>query len=320
MPSSSPHHCSLPLLLTCLALSLPAGAGEAQLRDRGPLILELPASARSLALGDAFPTTDPGAEGLFYHPGLLTRSEGIGASYQRFGANASLLSMAAGTAWFSGGVAVGIQTLTYEADAEGPVASENILGLSSDEGSLRDEGNTGVSETVLSVGYGRSVLGLRAGVVGKLVQQRFGHRNASTAAADLGLALSPGPLVLALSARNLGPGLTLGGEEIPLPTRFTLGAASRATPIGPLDLAASAALTYRVDGELIPGVGMEVSYWPVTGRTFVARIGYRALPDEQSARPLTFGGAFRGDNLILEYAYLGFESGDPSHRFGVGWR
>ncbi len=35
---------------------------------------------------------------------------------------------------------------------------------------------------------------------------------------------------------------------------------------------------------------------------------------------MTFGGAFMGDDIILEYAYEGFDSGSPSHSFTLGWR
>jgi hypothetical protein len=67
-------------------------------------------------------------------------------------------------------------------------------------------------------------------------------------------------------------------------------------------------------------VGLEVGYWPVNGRTFVGRVGYRYRSDDFTACPLTFGAAFLGDNISLEYAYQGFDDGDPSHRFSVGWR
>jgi hypothetical protein len=65
---------------------------------------------------------------------------------------------------------------------------------------------------------------------------------------------------------------------------------------------------------------LEVAYWPVTGRTFFARVGFRQLPEVQTASPLTIGAGFTGDNIVLDYAYEGFETGDPSHRFTLGWR
>lgn len=306
----------LPLLL----LAVLAGPGQAQTRDRGPLVLELPASTRALALGNAFQLASRDSDAVFYHPGRLLRAQGLVGSLQRFSAAGTLTTLSAGQAWFGGGVALGIQNLAYEAPVRRPHSVTDILGLSADEGSLRDEGEVGASETVISAGYGRSLMGLDVGVVGKCVEQRFDFRKASTVAVDLGLATSAGPLTIGLSAQNLGQDLTFAGDDIPLPARLTLGASSEAAMVGPLDVAATTALSYRLDGDLVPSMGLEVGYWPITGRTFVGRVGYRHRSDDYTAWPFTFGGAFLGDDITLEYAYQGFEEGDPSHRFSLGWR
>ncbi len=310
----------LPILLGPCAVALSSHPVLSQLRDRGPLVLELPASTRALAMGGAFPLGDQNLGAIFHHPGVLSQSRGFEASLQRFGPNSTLASFSAGQSWLSGGVALGVQTLTYGAPATPPVGGDDVLALPADEGSLRQDGPVAASEVVFSAGYGRRVMGVQTGVVGKLIQQRFGPLRASTAAADLGVSFSPGPLTVGLAAQNLGPGLTLGGREVPLPVRFTLGAFSRRAPLGPLDLAAAGAVTYRLDGDVVPQGGVEVTYWPVTGRTFVGWVGYRHLPAERSALPLTLGAGFFGDNIVLEYSFQGFESGDPSHSFGIGWR
>ena len=49
-------------------------------------------------------------------------------------------------------------------------------------------------------------------------------------------------------------------------------------------------------------------------------MGYQYLPEDRSVWPVTFGGAFTGDDIILEYAFQGFDSGNPTHRFGIAWR
>ncbi len=219
-----------------------------------------------------------------------------------------------------GGIVLGIQQLSYEAPGQSPLTTAHILDFPADEGSLRDDGAVGVSELAISAGYGRRIFGARLGAVGKLVEQRVGYLKAGTVALDVGLAMSPGPISIGITAQNLGPAIAIGGGEIPLPTRFTLGAASQPAPVGPLDLSASTAVNYRLDGDVVPSMGLEVGYWPVVGRTFVGRVGYRHLSDDLSATPITFGGAFFGDDLILEYTFQGYESGDPSHRFGIGWR
>ena len=306
--------------LIALALTFWAAPILAQTRDRGPLVLELASSTRAAALGNAFALGFRDSDALFYQPGLLNQAQGQKASFQRFGANGTLTGLSAARSWFGGGVALGVQHLTYEAPLDPAPTVDDILLLPADEATLRDPGTRGASETALSVGYGKTVMGARFGAVGKYVEQRLGTMKASSVALDLGLAASPGPLTVGLAVQNIGPGLSLGGGEIPLPTRFSLGASSQTTPVGPLDLSASTALAYRLDGDLIPSVGVEVGYWPVNGRTFVGRVGYRYLSENFSAVPFTFGGAFWGDDIILEYAFQGFEEGDPTHRFGIGWR
>ncbi len=315
-----PTHPELKLLGFAVLLLLPGSPASSQSRDRGPIVLDLSASTRALALGNSFAMGFADPDALFFQPGLLNRAQGFSGSLQRFGSQSTLVSLSAGGSWFSGGVALGIQHLSYGANATEPVLGEDLLGLPADIGSLREGGWVGVSELVVSAGYGRTIKGIQMGFVGKLIEERFGPRRTATGAIDLGATTSPGPLTLGFAVQNLGRDMKIGGEDIPLPLRFVLGASTRSTQVGPLDLAASGAVSYRVDGDVSPSVGLEVAYWPVTGRTFVARFGFRHLPDEQTGIPLTFGGGFMGDDIILDYAFEGFESGDPSHRFSIGWR
>jgi len=308
------------LFLGLTLMGLWCSPAVAQNRDRGPLVLELPASTRALGMANSFALESPDSDIVFYHPGLLPQAGGISGSVHRYSSHSTLSTISAGQSWLSGGVALGIQILTYGATGSDPVTGEDVLNLPADVGSLREDGNTGVSELVVSAGYGQTVKGVRMGFVGKLVQQRFGAIQNSTGALDFGITASPGPVTLGLSAQNIGPDLSMGDVDISLPTRFTLGASTRRTAVGPMDLFASSAVSYRLDGHVIPSAGMEVAYWPVSGRTFVGRIGYRHLPEEQSGWPLTFGGGFYGDDIVLEYAYEGFDSGDGTHRISVGWR
>jgi len=303
-----------------LLQSVGATPSRAQSRNRGPIILELAASTRALALGNAFFLEPGDADAVFYHPGLVGRAQGMGASIRRFSTPGTLSTLSAGRSWFGGGVALGIQHLGYEVPADGVETIEDILNLSGDEASLREVGDAGASELVLSVGYGKTLFGAQVGAVGKFIEQRLGHRRASTAAVDLGVTTTQGPVTVGASVQNLGPSMTLAGGEVPLPTRFTLGASSRPTPVGPLDLALSSSLSYRLEGDVVPALGLEVGYWPVTGRTFVGRIGYRYLSNDFSAVPFTFGGAFLGDDIALEYAFQAYDSGHPSHSFSIGWR
>jgi hypothetical protein len=78
-----------------------------------------------------------------------------------------------------------------------------------------------------------------------------------------------------------------------------------------------------VDDEVIYGGGIEVGYWPIQGRTFVARLGFQDVPDGGDALPLTTGFAFQGDDIVVEWAYRPFSVDAPdggSDRFSLRWR
>jgi len=319
-PSASSRRRGFLLLGLLVSSTFWCSPANAQSRDRGPIVLALPGSTRALALGNSFVLDSQDPDAIFYQPGLLNRAQGLSGSVQRYGTSSTLATFSAGRSWLSGGVVLGFQHLSYGADPPGWLLGNGLLGLPADVGSLRENGRVGVSELVVSAGYGRTIKGIQVGLVGKLIEERLGSGKSATGAIDLGAAASPGPVTVGLAVQNLGPAMTFEGEDIPLPLRFALGASTDRKPVGPLDLSASSAVSYRVDGDVIPSVGLEVAYWPVTGRTFVGRLGYRRLPTAQSGSPVTFGGAFIGDDIILDYAYEGFDSGSPSHRFSLGWR
>ena len=287
--------------------------GRAQSTEHGPLVLELPASTRALALGGAFYTVGNDSDAVFYNPALIGGNGVIGAAMQRFG-TASLFTTVSGAAeWSSANVAVGVQALGYGA----PDGGAGVL--SHDAQSLFTSGSTGTSELAVSVGYAREVKGIRAGITGKLVDQRLGRHHDATAAVDLGVAVGAGGARVALAVQNLGPGLTLGETEVALPARITVGASTPAIPVGPLDLGWSGTVSREADGGVVPGAGMEVAYWPVRGRTFTARVGVRRAPDGHG-HPVTFGGAFNGDRLAIDYACQRYDGGEAAHRIGLSWR
>ena len=317
--TSLPDGCRGTAALVIAALAL-AGSwaacpvdGRAQSREHGPLLLELPASTRALALGGAFYTVGNDSDAVFFNPALIGGNGVIGAAMQRFG-TASLFSTVSGAAeWSSASVAVGVQLLGYGA----PEGGAGVL--SHDAQSLFTSGGTGTSEVAVSVGYAREVKGIRAGITGKLVDQRLGRHHDATAAVDLGVAVGAGPARVGLAVQNLGPGVTLGETEVALPARVTLGGSTPAIPVGPLDLGWSAAVSREAGGAVVPGAGMEVAYWPVRGRTFTARVGVRR-PPEGFGHPVTLGGAFNGDRLAIDYAYLRYDGGQAAHRIGLSWR
>lgn len=299
-------------LLAALATPLLAGA---QVPDRAPLVLQLPATTASVAFGGAFPLADGTSDAVFAHPGVLGNARGAEAGVQVWEAGATGASASGALEWWDGAAALGVRTLTYRLPAGGAGAGPPTLAA---EDRLFDGDGGPVTELVGAVGYGREIKGVRAGAVGKWIERRVDGRRALTGAADLGLADELRGVTLGLAARNLGPALTRGGREISLPWDVTAGASFSGKPVGPLDLGAAAELAVRADGEVVPAGGLEVAWWPVLGRTFVGRIGLRRVP-EGHGDPVSFGAAFYGDAIGLEYAYRGFE-GAASHRIGIRWR
>jgi hypothetical protein len=84
-------------------------------------------------------------------------------------------------------------------------------------------------------------------------------------------------------------------------------------------VSAAAAVSYREDGTFTPHAGIEVAYWPVSGRTFIGRVGVRYIEDSD-IRPLTLGAGFTGDRIGIDYGYQGYDGSEVVHRVGVRLR
>ena len=296
-------------LLLALVVVTPA---DAQVRENAPLVLQLPASTRALGLGDAYHLASADNDALFYHPGLIDAARGIGASlaiYER----ASLVTLSGAAEFWSGGVAFGVQSLSYSA----PTRTSGAFARG--EAGLGDAGDVTAAELVLSAGYGRSIKGFRVGLAGKYVETRVPGERDVTIAADLGIARRLGFVTAGLSARNLGRAPALEGEDVNLPMTLTLGASTQTTPVGPLDVSAAAAVSRWDDGTIVPHAGIEVAYWPVNGRTFIGRIGIRYI-DDSDVRPLTLGAGFVGDRIGIDYGVQRYEGSRAVHRVGVRLR
>lgn len=291
-----------------LGLVLVAPALHAQTPGTEPLVAELVPGARALALGMAAQVGGDDPELAFVHPALAQGLSGVQGSHSWFGSGGRGFSLAGAVDWFGGGVAVSLQSLDY-------------LGVQNQQGAPRrglddlvvePQGGEGTAETAATLTYARTLFGVDFGVSGRLLTQRFGADRRTMEAVDVGAATSLGPLKVALSARNLG-------GDADLPEEVVLGAGAYGRPLGPLDVGAAAQVRYRDDGEVEVGGGVEFGYWPVRGRTFVGRVGFRNVP-EGGARPVTLGGSFWGDSLVLDYAFQPMEGLEGVHRVSVGWR
>ena len=302
------------LCLTLAYCLLCTANAAAQTAGALPRVLELPASTRAMALGDAYMMNARHADALFYHPALLAGASGFGLDLQRWGASSSSTTLSAARQWMGVGIGVGLQTLQYGAPAEGfeaaPGGQDHLFTL----------GASPVSERIATVGIARELFGIDIGVATKLVEERVGAARDAGLLFDFGVSTDLGPLTAGLTYRNVGSDLSVGGRDVARPDAVTLGVGTYGEQLGILDIGITSAVTY-VGDEVIPSGGVEIGYWPIRGRTFVARIGARRVPGGD-ASPLSLGFAFWGDNITLDWAFqpVDVDGASGTHRFGVRWR
>ncbi len=226
---------------------------------------------------------------------------------------------ASGT-WLGGTVAAGLAVFDYGAggDRDGfprePTRSEG--------GRAGAVGRwwPGAAEFVGTVGYAREVFGFDVGAAAKVVGRTMAGARARTAAVDLGVARGIGPVSAALAVQNLGPDLRLGRVRTPLPKRVVLGAGTRGRrPVGPLDIGGAVQVAREGGGEIVPGGGVEIAYWPIVRRVFVLRVG-AARVVEGDGLPVTFGAGFEGDRIRVDYSYSERDPITGAHQVGVSIR
>lgn len=306
----APHLRRSGLLLGLLAALWVPQDATAQTPGREPPVVEVVPGARAMGLGMVVPVGSNDPDVAFVHPALAGGLQGMQAGLTRFDGPASAFTFAGAMDWFGGGVALSLHALEYRREVTatpGIVLHTTLDGLGDDPAS-----GEGVGEQAATLTYAREVLGLQFGVSGRLHTQHGGDEREAGESFDVGAATSLGPLDAALSVRNLGR-----GDD--LPTSVVLGVGGYGQPVGPLDVGGAWQLEYRADREFVFSGGVEVGYWPIRGRTFVGRLGLRDVK-EGDASPLTFGGSFWGDSLVLDYAFQPVDGQGGIHRVSVGWR
>jgi hypothetical protein len=277
-----------------------------------PVALEVPASVRAAALGGAFVLGSVDADAIFYNAAFGESLRGISASAHLFGRPSSLVSVSGGMEWWGASVGLGLQTTSYADGGRTALRAEDDL--------FNTMGDA-VAEQIASLAYARRVKGIRFGATAKWIEQRTNEARSSSFAADLSAGMTVGPVQLGLAVQNLGPALPVVDEERPLPNRATLGASlARPWIVGPIDVLATAATGRDAYGDFFGGGGVEVSYWPITGRTFTLRGGLRSVPSGMDEEPLTLGAGYTGDRISLDWAWQSFGPLGYVNRFGVRWR
>lgn len=269
-----------------------------------------------MALGDSYQMSSGHADAIFYHPALLTDARGFGLDVQRWSSVSSAAALSAATPFFGAVVGIGLRSLQYGAPGSGPLAAP------AGPDHLFLAGPVPVSERIATLAYARTlpIFDLDLGVSVDLVDERVGPSTHHVTLYDVGLARDLGPVIVGLTVHDIGekPILETGAR----PSVVTLGAGRYGQQLGPLDVGAAAHVGLDREDEVTYGGGIEVGYWPIQGRTFVARFGFQDVPDGSDASHFTTGFAFWGDDITLEWAFRPVSGADEggTHRFGVRWR
>ena len=309
---------SLPLAV--LAIGATAGGSRAQvvLTEREAyraLVLQAPASVEAAAYGNAPYLFGGGADLLFYAPALIGRANGMAAGLHRYGSEGTLATLGSKGGVGLGDFAVGLQYMRY--GGSGTATFPDLQYAAFGDGEP-------VTEFAASLGYARALFGgVDVGVVAKYLELHFKRAlRDRTLVVDLGVAREFGPAMVSLTARNLGSDVetrVITDIADRIPTQLALGVSTETFEVGELDMFLTSQVARRRDGEVIPAGGVEVSYWPVQGYTFRLRAGLQRVVEDQRS-PLTFGFAFTGDALTLEYAFQAFDVEGNAHRFGLSFR
>lgn len=299
--------------LAAVAACLISPGAQAQASGSSVPLLELPASTRALALGNAFVAAGKDEASIFYNPAQLATVPKLsaGLSVQQWFLGQTVAAAAAATHALHGTAAIGLQVLDYG-------SSERSFG--DPGGGLGEATGTEISagDYVASLAYAISIGSFRIGATGKYVNQRLVDESGGTGALDVGAALDMKGVTLAASLQNVGGEISLAGDLRSLPRLVRVGAAIPVHGVGPVDLLGTVELTH-MNGETKPFGGVEVEYQAPGGVTILGRVGALDRPTGADISPIAFGGGVRALHFALDYAYEGSAVFGAMHRVGVRW-
>lgn len=311
-----------------LLLSIQADAAVFSGKARGTTavpLLKLPASARAIAMGEAYTAVADDAYSVFWNPAGLNKMKtnhsaqfmhalyvdninfGFAGYAQRLGA--------------LGAAGVGVQYMDL-GDIKRTDDAGNELGVFSPQ------------DTIVSASWARKIWIFPFGVTGKYVSSEIVNK-ASTYAMDLGLAypgrLMDGRLKLSAAARNIGPGIKFRTERSPLPFEFKIGSSYNLLSYSDSEsetdklladesLLISADLSFPIDNDPVGAVGVEG--WRLLGNLpFYTRVGLntRTIGDISGISGISFGAGSVYKSMNLDYALTGMGDLGVTHRISIGW-
>jgi hypothetical protein len=325
--------------ITVFALSCAALPAHAQAPATGPLLLRVPATPRTAALGNAW-VAGRDQDVLFYNPAqLIGARTGFDLSLIRFGSDGTTTTL--GSVYAAGKLSLtlgwGVQVASYRVDpaAAHPYQPDVLTG----------SGDASGLSALASVGGAVLYKGFRMGAAGKYAVDRVSIAPdptlppTSVFLADVGVARNVLGGVAAFSAQNLGrrslapepddddDGETGGrGEEgddndvdvRPTIPRQMLMGWSMTRVAGPLDLGIYTQVLVR-SGWTSPGAGLDVTWSWIEGCFVSLRAGARR-PETTTERPYSLGGALTIDRATVEYSVQFFDEGHHAHGVTFRWR
>lgn len=298
-------------LLAAGAFALSAAPAQAQRERYAPLILQLPVSARSTAMG-GLSMGSRDADAAFGNPALAGGSNVVSLSGARYASGASTGHLATAMSVGPLGVAVGVQLLDARSRFGGFPARSDVL---------TDEGARATAGLGANVATSFAWKGMRWGASARYVEERFSDVRATSAAFDLGAAKSllNGAVMAGVAVQHLGRDLEIGTASAQLPARVSLGAAGGYGNFKWFDVAASANVAVRRDGRVVPAAGGEVTYVPIEGVAIAVRGGARS-PELRAQRALTAGLGLSFDRLVLDYGWEDMRFKGGAHHLTVRLR
>lgn len=294
------------------ALVLNVSPVQAQRERYAPLILQLPTSARSVAMGGlSMGTRD--VDAAFGNPALAGGNNTLSFTGARYASGASTGHLASAMNIGALGLSLGVQMLDAQSRFGGFPARSDVL---TDEGARAHAGLG--ANVAASFGW----KGMRWGAAARYVEERFSDVRATSAAFDVGASRNfwNGAITTGLALQHLGQDLALGAARVQLPARASLGAAMNGYGVSKwFDVGASANVAVRRDGRIVPSAGGELSYVPIEGVVVALRGGARA-PELDAQRTLTAGLGASFDRLSLDYGWQDMRGKGGAHHLTLRLR
>lgn len=291
----------------------------AQAPPTGPLVLHIPTSARTAALGNAW-VAGRDLDVIFHNPAQIigTRST-IDLSVARLGPASTMLS--AGSIYAAGKWSLtmgwGAQFVGVNADAAPYPFSPDVTLAS---------GTRSGTSALLTAGAAIVYKKFRVGAAVKYVSDMASTApvvllpvrvNQHLLLADVGVARNLFGGAAAIAFQNIGRDSRDEGVRLRVPRQIALGW-STTKVAGPVDLGVFTQVTARRNWTA-PAAGIEAGYSWIEGYTVILRAGVRR-PETRAEKPVSLGAALTADRLTVEYALRLFDDGRASNGVTLRWR